>query len=710
MTIFIFQYLFLDFLECKYFRLSLSCLNSVMIGAIFSGLRYARIILLFLTGIFLFLSLISYNSLDLGVSPDATNMHDLSNIGGYLGAFISETLVGYFGMISFIFPIVFILWGVALIRDIKIRPSYKILAVMLSCMGFAAVLSSFKNFVFYFDSLVGGFVGYFINIRFLDEIKFAPFIYIAIFVVSTLLLVYGACIIDIFLKKPEKVKKIKVSMQTNTGDAKQPKEKVISRLSVAQNNGYIPPSLSLLHRTNEDNKNKGVRNISSSTSTKNNLVQVLGDFGIKGNIVDIKVGPVVTVYELEPDAGIRSARIIGLSDDIARYLKASSCRITIIPGKGTLGIEIPNKDRETVYFYDMLSSNDYNDSGAILPIALGKSIYGEPIVADLSRMPHLLIAGTTGSGKSVGVNSIILSLIYRLSPEECRFIMIDPKMLELSVYEGIPHLLTPVITDPTKAVYGLKWVVKEMERRYKLMSEMGVRNIIGYNAAIQDSVQKLPYIVVIVDEMADLMLVAGKAIETSVQRLAQMARASGIHLILATQRPSVDVITGVIKANFPTRISFQVASSTDSRTVLGGQGAEKLLGQGDMLYMPTGGKMIRIHGPFVSDNEVTLAVDYLRQTYPTKYLDDVANLIEDAENFASTDLDDKSLGDDAADSGDLYEQAVQIVLVDKKPSISYVQRKLRIGYNKAANLIEKMQEDGIVSEPDHTGKRMILKK
>jgi S-DNA-T family DNA segregation ATPase FtsK/SpoIIIE len=431
----------------------------------------------------------------------------------------------------------------------------------------------------------------------------------------------------------------------------------------------------------------------------------------------------VTLYELEPAAGTKSSRVIGLADDIARSMSAISARIAVMPGKNALGIELPNAHREIVYLRELLESNDYIHIESKLPLVLGKNIGGEPVIADLAKMPHLLVAGTTGSGKSVAINTMILSLLYKLSPKECQFIMIDPKMLELSVYEGIPHLLTPVVTEPKKAVTALKWVVKEMESRYKAMSILGVRNINGFNKAIEDAISKgevlskqiqvgfdregkpifenvdmpaqpLPYIVVIVDEMADLMIVAGKDIEAYIQRLAQMARAAGIHIIMATQRPSVDVITGVIKANFPTRISFQVTSKIDSRTILGEQGAEQLLGMGDMLYMQGGGRVERVHGPFVGDQEVEAVVSYWKQQGAPQYKVEIT---------VDTDEDENSFDLGGDDSHDLYDQAVKIVLRDRRPTTSYIQRSLKIGYNRAANLIEQMEQKGVLSAPNHTG-------
>ncbi|WP_439118329.1 DNA translocase FtsK 4TM domain-containing protein [Marivita sp.] len=468
------------------------------------------------------------------------------------------------------------------------------------------------------------------------------------------------------------------------------------------------------------------------------LEAVLDDYGVKGEIVSVRPGPVVTMYELEPAPGLKASRVIGLADDIARSMSALSARVSTVPGRSVIGIELPNEKREMVSFREILSTRDYGDGTQKLPLALGKDIGGDPVVANLAKMPHLLIAGTTGSGKSVAINTMILSLLYKLTPQDLRLVMIDPKMLELSVYDGIPHLLSPVVTDPKKAVVALKWVVGEMEDRYRKMSKMGVRNIDGYNSRVADALSKnemfertvqtgfdddtgepifeteeiqpvkMPYIVVIVDEMADLMMVAGKEIEACIQRLAQMARASGIHLIMATQRPSVDVITGTIKANFPTRISFQVTSKIDSRTILGEMGAEQLLGQGDMLYMAGGSKIIRCHGPFVSDEEVEEIVTHLKAFGPPEYVGGVVQGPDDekADNIDAVlglNTGGNTDGEDA-----LYDQAVAIVIRDRKCSTSYIQRKLAIGYNKAARLVEQMEEEGVVSSANHVGKREIL--
>jgi S-DNA-T family DNA segregation ATPase FtsK/SpoIIIE len=498
--------------------------------------------------------------------------------------------------------------------------------------------------------------------------------------------------------------------------------------------GYAPPTLSLLTAPPD-----GPRTALCETALEENarmLETVLDDYGIKGEIVSVRPGPVVTMYELEPAPGLKAARVIGLADDIARSMSALAARVSTVPGRSVIGIELPNAEREKVWLREMLAARDYGDGRQTLPLALGKNIGGAPVIVDLAKMPHLLIAGTTGSGKSVAINTMILSLLYRLPPEECRLIMVDPKMLELSVYDGIPHLLSPVVTDPKKAVVALKWVVAEMEDRYRKMSKMGVRNIHGYNSRVERALnkgemfartvqtgfddatgepvfeteefapEKLPLIVVVVDEMADLMMVAGKEIEACIQRLAQMARASGIHLIMATQRPSVDVITGTIKANFPTRISFQVTSKVDSRTILNEQGAEQLLGMGDMLYMAGGGRITRIHGPFVSDQEVESVVAFLKDQGTPDYV----SAVQDGPDQEDAGAIDQMLGLGGNTDGDaaLYDQAVAIVAKDRKCSTSYIQRKLAIGYNKAARLVDQMQEQGVVSAANHVGKREVL--
>ena len=494
---------------------------------------------------------------------------------------------------------------------------------------------------------------------------------------------------------------------------------------------YTMPSVAMMQKV----PTKGVKQLSEAALDQNArlLESVLADYGVKGEITRVRPGPVVTLYEFEPVAGVKSSRVIGLSDDIARSMSAISARISVIIGSSALGIELPNAHRETVYMRELCEDAAYEKTQAKLPLILGKDISGEPIIADLAKMPHVLVAGTTGSGKSVAINTMIMSLVYHHTPEQCKFIMIDPKMLELSVYDGIPHLLAPVVTEPGKAVVALKWTVKEMENRYRLMSALGVRNIDNYNKRLEEakksgeeltrSVQTgfdpetgkpimekqpldmtaLPFIVVIVDEMADLMLVAGKEIEGSIQRLAQMARAAGIHIIMATQRPSVDVITGVIKANFPTRISFQVTSKIDSRTILGEQGAEQLLGQGDMLYMAGGGRITRVHGPFIADKEVEEIVSYLK-TQGSPVYDEAVTFDPEEEGETGEMFDEDESDADRA----MYEQAKEFVIRDNKASTSYVQRRLKIGYNRAARLIEKMEAEGVVGPANHVGKREVL--
>ncbi len=502
-------------------------------------------------------------------------------------------------------------------------------------------------------------------------------------------------------------------------------------LKLEQQSEHQLPSLSLLEK---GKASQAASRESDETLEQNarQLESVLADFGVRGQITQVRPGPVVTLYEFEPAAGIRSSRVISLADDIARSMSAVSARVAAVPGRNVIGIELPNQRREKVMLRDLLSTPEYDKGSIELVLALGKNIGGEPVVADLARMPHLLIAGTTGSGKSVAINTMILSLLYRLTPAQCKLIMIDPKMLELSAYDGIPHLLSPVVTDPKKAIVALKWTVREMEDRYRRMSKVGVRNIMGYNERIAKAKAKgetlkrtvqtgfdgqtgepvyeeealpldhMPYIVVIVDEMADLMMVAGKDIEAAVQRLAQMARAAGIHIITATQRPSVDVITGTIKANFPTRISFQVTSKIDSRTILGEQGAEQLLGQGDMLFMEGGGRIRRVHGPFVSDGEVEAVVKFLKTQGEPSYLDAITEEPEEPEQGLLMDGEGEGSGDD------LYDQAVAVVARDRKVSTSYIQRRLQIGYNRAARIIEKMEEEGVISGPNHSGKREVL--
>lgn len=522
-------------------------------------------------------------------------------------------------------------------------------------------------------------------------------------------------------------KSAKKAMKKPTG--KSSLEQHISVDHIMQAGSYLLPSLTLLDKTQAQKNHHGHESFFKEQALM--LENVLNEFGVDGEIVNIRPGPVVTMFELKPAPGIKTSRVIGLADDIARSMSALSARIAVIPGQNVIGIELPNKNRQTVFFRDLLSTEDYENSPQALPLILGQNIGGQPIIADLSKMPHLLVAGTTGSGKSVSVNAMILSLLFKLPPTKCKFIMIDPKMLELSIYDDIPHLLTPVVTDPKKAVVALKWAVKEMESRYRSMSKLSVRNIDGFNKRLIEAKQNgeslvrrvqtgfdpetgkpifenqgldfepLPYIVIVVDEMADLMLVAGKEIEATIQRLAQMARAAGIHLIMATQRPSVDVITGTIKANFPTRISFQVTSKIDSRTILSEQGAEQLLGQGDMLYMAGGGRISRVHGPFVRDDEVERIVAFLKSQGEPSYIEGVT---DDEEESSSGGTDDGMEGGDPT-----YRAALEVIMREGKVSTSFIQRHLQIGYNRAARIVEQMEKEGIISAPNHAGKREILK-
>lgn len=525
-------------------------------------------------------------------------------------------------------------------------------------------------------------------------------------------------------------KRVKTPAKTKKG--RRESAEAQTKLDLGDGSAYVLPPLDLLAPPPPPEK---IGRISAEALEQNArmLEGVLDDFGVQGDVNDVRPGPVVTLYELEPARGVKSARVIGLADDIARSMSAISARVAVVPGRNAIGIELPNADRQTVFLRELLASRDFETTKARLPVILGKDIGGEPVVADLASMPHLLVAGTTGSGKSVGVNTMIMSLLYRHSPETLRFIMVDPKMLELSVYDDIPHLLTPVVTEPKKAVVALKWAVREMEERYRNMSKLGVRNLAAFNKRVSEAnasgerlvrqVQTgfdketgqpiieeqefdftpLPFIVIVIDEMADLMLVAGKDVEATVQRLAQMARAAGIHVVMATQRPSVDVITGTIKANFPTRISFQVTSKIDSRTILGEQGAEQLLGMGDMLFMAGGGRITRVHGAFVADNEVEDVVNHLKKQAAPDYLASVTE--EPEEGFDSPFIPGPSSDDKNAS---LYDQAVDIVQRDRKASTSYIQRRLKIGYNKAATLIEEMEEQGVISAPNHKGQREIL--
>lgn len=663
----------------------------------------------------------------------------VSNFLSYPGSYYSDIMMQLLGFSSYLVSIILLFFGYQLIRYHKISFLRFISGVV---SAFSA--STFASFMACKNSGVAGtliskiFAKYKLFSQY-EEIVLATIG--LVFVASFLFAIrfrFSDCI-NCYQFISEKLQnyKNKESSENNmlsdllpervkSDKSKSPKKKKSQSAEYATAGFSLPP-IQLLAEAKHSND---MLSSDDLQRRKEELLKVLNDFGIEGEMQKASPGPVVTLYELKPAAGIKSSRVIGLSSDIARYMSAVSARVAVIPGKNALGIELPNAKRQTVYLREVLESSSYSRTSAALPIALGKDIFGDPIVVDLAKTPHLLIAGTTGSGKSVGINAMILSLLYRLTPDECKFIMVDPKMLELSVYNDIPHLLTPVVTDPKKAVVALKWAVKEMESRYKAMSRVGVRNIEGYNSKLKElksegkeitkriqtgfdpetgapkyedqsiKMDPLPYIVIVVDEMADLMLVAGKDIESAVQRLAQMARAAGIHLIMATQRPSADVITGVIKANFPTRVSFQVSSKIDSRVILGDSGAEQLLGQGDMLYMASGGRTIRVHCPFVSDLEVEKVTEALRAQGEPHYITEV---LDDEEGFSESSDDSGMNGDDP-----MYREAVELILREGKASTSFLQRHLKIGYNRAARIIDMMEAAGIVSQANHVGKREIL--
>ncbi|MDR2794777.1 MAG: DNA translocase FtsK 4TM domain-containing protein, partial [Holosporaceae bacterium] len=669
-----------------------------------------------------------------------------SNILSFPGSYYADVLMQFLGISSYIFSVVLLSFGYQMIRHHEVS-FWKIISCMMACVS-ASVGGAFYygassekvgiigawlfeilkrrqhliNFK-YADQVLAALIGIIFLVTLLHALRIRPPDLLKPF--RFLLQFKHKVNAEEFLEKISEIKSAITGSEDIAEDAIVREKKNSSKSGEKTPSGgravkfILPPVLLLREPKNSEEKLSSAELEERSA----NLMSVLSDFGIRGEISGVSPGPVVTLYELKPAAGIKSSRVIGLSSDIARYMSAISARVAVIPGRNALGIELPNTKRQTVFLRELLESSVYKKSAGALPITLGKDISGGAIVADLAKMPHLLIAGTTGSGKSVGINAMILSLLYKLSPVECKFIMIDPKMLELSVYDDIPHLLTPVVTDPKKAVVALKWAVREMESRYKSMSKLGVRNIEGYNSKLSSlhnsgeeitrrvqtgfnmetgepiyedqsmNLEKLPYIVVIVDEMADLMLVAGKDIEITVQRLAQMARAAGIHLIMATQRPSVDVITGTIKANFPTRISFQVSSKIDSRTILGEQGAEQLLGQGDMLYMASGGRTTRIHCPFVSDNEVEDVAKHLKAQGEPHYIETILDEDEDAEN--------DEMMYNGEDGDPMYKEAVSLIFREGKVSTSFIQRHLKIGYNRAARIVDMMETAGIVSAANH---------
>ena len=671
-------------------------------------------IIVFIAGALLFIALFSY-------SPEDPNFIfpkeiEIKNLLGFQGSFISDLFFQSVGLIAFLISLTYIFSGINIFRykDFFLIIENTFIAILYSIIG-SLFLSYFypNSFIFYVNGN-GGFIGNYFNQNFFNSIirlQENTFYYCLILVVIILFLKSINFNPIKFLKYLKKLFKILFNKNEKSYTDKSeliseyiPQDEIKNLIQedlpfikadkqINKKSKFQLPKLDLLKMPSKKERENSGKNESNDPKF---LEKILLDFGVKGEIQKVSHGPVVTLNEFEPAPGVKVSKIINLSDDIARNTSSESARISTIPGSNTIGIELPNNSRENVYLSEILNSQDFKKKEIKLPIALGKNISGKPIVGDLSSMPHLLIAGTTGSGKSVCINTIILSILYRHTPDKCKFILIDPKMLELSTYEGIPHLLCPVITEAKKAASVLGWVVKEMESRYRLMTKEGVRNIDGYNTKHS---LPMPYIVVVVDEMSDLMLVAGKEIENYIQKLSQMARAAGIHIIMATQRPSVDVITGTIKANFPTRISFQVTSKIDSRTILGEQGAEQLLGKGDMLYMSSANKIIRIHAPFVSDNEIEKINNSLRAQSEPDYIDEILN-------FA----DEKESGDnfDHSDKDQLYQQAIEIIRSEGKASTSFLQRKLQIGYNRAARIIDMMEADGIVSKANHVGKRDVL--
>lgn len=664
----------------------------------------------FVVGILLLASLLTYSPSDPNfIFPDNTK---INNIFGFKGSFVSDLFFQSIGLISYLFSLTLIITGANIF---KLKEFFLVIENIFFATIYTLVGTLFfthfypKTFTLYINGN-GGFVGVYLNETFLNSlILINETISYYILIILILILFFISINFQLF-KFFEIIKKIFKKEDKNYTNKNEvineyiPQEEIKNLIQEdlpfikAENKSdskikFKLPSLDLLKIPSKKEREKID---GDDTNDPEFLEKILLDFGVNGNIKKVSHGPVVTLNEFEPAAGVKVSKIINLSDDIARNTSSESARISTIPGSNTIGIELPNNSRENVYLSEILDNSDFKKREIKLPIALGKSISGKPIVGDLSSMPHLLIAGTTGSGKSVCINTIILSLLYRHTPDKCKFILIDPKMLELSTYEGIPHLLCPVITEAKKAASVLGWVVKEMESRYRLMTKEGVRNIDGYNSKHK---LPMPYIVVVVDEMSDLMLVAGKEIENYIQKLSQMARAAGIHIIMATQRPSVDVITGTIKANFPTRISFQVTSKIDSRTILGEQGAEQLLGKGDMLYMSSANRIVRIHAPFVSDNEIEKINNSLRSQAEPDYVDEILNFADEKEIGESQNQSEKD---------ELYQQALEIIKSEGKASTSFLQRKLQIGYNRAARIIDMMEAEGIVSKANHVGKRDVL--
>ena len=760
-------------------------------NSLYSRLTEILGFVLIIAGVALFLSLLSYHPTD--SSWSSSNTQTPKNYGGIYGAYVSDALLQFFGMGAYLGVPILMVWGFKILQDYTLQNWVSRMTFVLPMLFFACSALAYlpPHGAWMVDSGLGGFLGYIglstlsnavpsaipvSSIAITTAILTVPlFFYVVNITVTEWKMIVGAlydfsqwvisptvrwiyymvAFIWVWLKRivsrlrghswkdaiaqsppPVSVKpKPKPKKKKAKSKKSQPKKFNQSVAVPLATGEYVPPSLDLLQ--------DGFDTITPPTKAQlednaNALTQAFANFKIQGVVNNVRPGPVVTLYEFEPSAGTRANKVISLASDIAMNMSAKSVRIATVPGRNVLGIELPNTNRETVGLRDLMTSDAFAKSKHKLPMILGKDIGGDAQVVDMATMPHLMIAGTTGSGKSVGLNAMILSLLYRLSPQECRLIMVDPKMLELSVYDDIPHLLTPVVTDPKKAVVALKWAVREMENRYRAMSKMNVRNIEGYNQKVSEARRKgqiimntvqtgfddngkpifdeepmnldpFPYIVIVVDELADLMLVAGKDIEASIQRLAQMARAAGLHLIMATQRPSVDVITGTIKSNFPSRISFMVSSAINSRTILDEQGAEQLLGKGDMLYRPNGGSINRIHGPFVDDAEVTAVCDYLRTLGEPDYISSVVDEDDQSGGFETSVLN-ASLGTDGTPStgNDLYDQAVAIVTKHQKASTSFIQRQLKIGYNRAADLIDRMEDEGIVSSANHAGKREVF--
>ena len=675
-------------------------------------------VVLIILSILLFAALLTYSPQD----PNFvfSNNNNINNILGFKGSIVSDFFLQSIGLISFLVSLTIFFTGTNIIikKKILIILENLFFTIIYSIVGTLFLTFYYKNSFWLAINGNGGFVGKFISNSFLKSlIIFDEKICYYLLIIITLFLFLISVNFNLksflnFFKKMLNFKiKDKNTKESNYENFSAEKNDILNDTTPVQenfsfeqnlksrNNQKIKFKLPLVDFLDYPTKKERTKSTAELNYDEKTLEKILLDFGVEGKIKKVSHGPVVTLNEFEPAAGIKVSKVINLSEDIARNTSSESARISTIPGRSTIGIELPNNLRENVYLSEIISSNEFSKKEIKLPIALGKSISGIPITGDLASMPHLLIAGTTGSGKSVCINTIILSLLYKHSPDKCKFILIDPKMLELSTYEGIPHLLCPVITEAKKAASVLGWVVKEMESRYRLMTKEGVRNIDGYNAK---HTRSMPYIVVIVDEMSDLMLVAGKEIENYIQKLSQMARAAGIHIIMATQRPSVDVITGTIKANFPTRISFQVSSKIDSRTILGEQGAEQLLGKGDMLFMSAANRIVRIHAPLVSENEIEKINNFLRSQAEPDYVDEILNFADEKEN-------DNTIFSDG-NKDDLYNAAVDLIKSEGKASTSFLQRKLQIGYNRAARIMDMMEQEGIVSKANHVGKRDVLKR